>query len=100
MTPALDAMPIPGSPVVPGHRQTIAVWNQIHRFSPEETARLESVLKDYPPADVARELDEELRCVLAARKLAEMPPLTKEIVDRARAAFESGRVPFVPQDVD
>jgi hypothetical protein len=39
-------------------------------------------------------------CLLAARRLAAMPELTREIVDRARAAFENGLTPYVVQDVD
>lgn len=27
-------------------------------------------------------------------------PLTRDVVDKARAAFASGRLPFVPQDMD
>lgn len=100
MSSILDALPAQGSPTVPSHLQTIGNWSQAHRLTATEIDRLKSVLTDYPASEVESELSEELRCILAARVLAEMPPLACEDVDRARAAFESGRVPFVPQDVD
>lgn len=65
----------------------------------EEIDRLKAVMIDYPLVDIANELSEEFRCIIAARKLAAIPKLTTETVDRARLAFESGRIPFVRQDV-
>jgi hypothetical protein len=64
-------------------------------LTPDEIVRLVQVLWDSEPAEQKRELHEELRCILAARDLATKPPLTNEVVDKARAAFASGRVPFV-----
>ncbi len=78
----------------------IADWTALHVLTAEEVARLESVLVDYPPDDVAAELDEELRCIFGARKLAERPELSRADIARARDAFRSGRTPFTPQDVD
>lgn len=57
-------------------------------------------LADYHPKDVEVELAEELRCIVAARKLAMMPKLTAADADKARLAFESGLLPFVRQVVD
>ena len=70
-----------------------------HDLKPDEIVRLLQVLWDYEPAEQKQELEEELRCILAARELADRPNLTNEVVDRARIAFESGRVPFVRQDM-
>ena len=78
----------------------IADWTALHLLTAEEVARLESVLVDYPPDEVAGELDEELRCIFGARKLATMPELSRADIARARDAFRSGRTPFKPQDVD
>ncbi len=71
-----------------------------HDLNADEIVRLLQVLWDYEPAAQQQELQEELRCILAARELAIKPNLTNEFVDRAREAFTSGRVPFVPQDMD
>ena len=78
----------------------IADWTSEYGLTAEEVARLESVLSDYPADEVASELDEELRCVFGARKLATMPELTWEEIEDARRAFASGRTGFTPQDVD
>jgi hypothetical protein len=83
-----------------GYNARIANWSIRHDLTPDEILRLKAVLTDYPPDTTASELLEELRCILAARKLATMPELTTADVDRARFAFESGLVPFVRQDVD
>ena len=69
-------------------------------LTPDEIVRLLQVLWDYDPAVQKQELQEELRCILAARELAAKPKLTNEMVDKARAAFAFGRTPFVPQDMD
>lgn len=71
-----------------------------YNLTPREVIRLRVVLADYDPVDHAAELAEEVRCIMAARKLAAMPELTAEAVDRAREAVEAGRTSFVPQDVD
>lgn len=71
-----------------------------HDLTPDEIVRLIQVLWDYKPAVQKQELEEELRCILAARELAKKPALTNETVDKAREAYTSGRVPFVPQDMD
>jgi putative addiction module component (TIGR02574 family) len=71
-----------------------------HDLNSDEIVRLVRVLWDYPPEAQQAELQEELRCVLAARDLAKRPKLTNETVDKAREAFASGRVPFVPQEMD
>ena len=78
----------------------IADWTTLHILTAEEVARLESVLVDYPPDEVAAELDEELRCIFGARRLAERPELSRADIARAREAFRSGRTPFTPQNVD
>ena len=78
----------------------IADWTALHGLTAEEVARLESVLVDYPPDEVAAELDEELRCIFGARKLAAMPKMSTEEFLAAGRAFESGRTPFKVQDVD
>ncbi len=82
------------------YQNRIADWTSIHKLTADEVARLESVLVDYSPDEVAAELDEELRCVFGARKLATMPELTTEDYLAAAQAFESGRTPFKAQDVD
>jgi hypothetical protein len=71
-----------------------------HSLTAAEIERLRSALRDYPPFDSERELEEELRCILAARELAGKPELTNEQVDRAKEAFKSGKAPFVQQDMD
>ena len=78
----------------------IADWTALHALTADEVARLESVLSDYPTAEIDAELDEELRCIFNARKLATMPELSRADIARARDAFRSGRTPFTPQDVD
>lgn len=88
--------PVPG--VAPGTR--IADWTAQHGLTADEVARLEAVLVDYPPDGVAAELEEELRCVFGARKLATMTQLTTEDFLAAGQAFDSGRTPFKAQDVD
>jgi putative addiction module component (TIGR02574 family) len=91
--------------------QAAILWEQIeaealarmiltHNLNPDEIVRLLQVLWDYEPAVQKQELQEELRCILAARELATKPKLTNETVDKAREAFASGRVPFVQQDMD
>ncbi|MCI0702408.1 MAG: hypothetical protein L0241_15100 [Planctomycetia bacterium] len=80
--------------------ELIVGWVHIHGLDISERVRLLQVLWDYEPAVQKQELQEELRCILAARELATKPPLTNEMVDKAREAFASGRVPFVPQDMD
>jgi putative addiction module component (TIGR02574 family) len=79
---------------------TLAELVRTHDLTPDEIMRLIQVLWDYEPAVQKQELREELRCILAARELAKTPALTNETVDKAREAFTSGRVPFVPQDMD
>jgi len=92
---------VPTTPLaVDGHATQIAQWSASHNLTEAEVARLNTVLVDYAPDEVAAELGEELRCILAARKLATMPELTAAEIERARTAFESGQTPFVPQDVD
>ena len=71
-----------------------------HELNSDEIVRLVRVLWDYEPAEQKRDLHEELRCILAARELAAKPPLTNEAVDKAHTAFVSGRVLFVPQEMD
>jgi hypothetical protein len=78
----------------------ITLWSTTYKLTTDEIARLNSVLVAYAPDEVAAELNEELRCIIAARKLAIMPDLTAIEIERARAAFESGQTPFVPQDAD
>ena len=80
--------------------EQISHWSSIYDLTAVEIERLKAVLVDYPLDSIASEMDEELRCILAARKLSELPELTHDEVDRARKAFESGLIPFVPQDVD
>ena len=80
--------------------QRIGHWVSVYALEEAEEKQLRAVLTDYPVGDIAKELTEELRCILASRKLATMPELTAETVDGARLAFESGRIPFVRQDVD
>jgi putative addiction module component (TIGR02574 family) len=71
-----------------------------HDLTTDEIVRLIQVLWDYEPAAQKQELQEELRCILAARELAKKPALTNETVDKAREAFTLGRVPFISQDMD
>ena len=78
----------------------IADWTALHGLTADEVARLESVLVDYPSEEVAPELDEELRCIFGARKLAMMPELSRADIARVQDAVRSGRTPFKPQDVD
>ena len=78
----------------------IADWTAIHSLTADEVARLESVLSDYLTAEIDAELEEELRCVLAARRLATRPKMTTEEFLAAGRAFESGLTPFTVQDVD
>lgn len=80
--------------------EQISHWSSIYNLTPVEIERLKAVLVDYPPDSFATEMEEELRCIMAARKLAVVPALTQAEVDRARKAFESGSMPFVRQDVD
>lgn len=82
------------------HVHRIGEWADRHKLNEEEMGRLQAVLTDYPAEDIAEELATELRCIIAERRLAVMPELTTETVDRARDAFESGRIPFVRQAVD
>lgn len=88
------------TPRPPSYVQRIGNYAAMYNLTVEETERLRSVLNDYPPADVENELGQELRCIMAARKLAATPQLTSNDMQSARAAFASGRVPFVAQDVD
>ena len=81
-------------------RSRIADWTSIHKLTADEEARLEAVLVDYPPDEVAAELEEELRCVFGARKLATMPHMSTEDFLAAARAFDTGRTPFKAQDVD
>jgi hypothetical protein len=78
----------------------IADWTALHSLTSEEVTRLESVLTDYPPEEIAAELDEELRCIFGARKLAGMPKMSTEDFVAAGRAFKSGLTPFALQDVD
>ncbi len=83
-----------------GHIQRIGLWGGRHDLTEDETERLKTVLTDYPEPSISIELEEELRCILADRKLARMPKLTAADADKARHAFESGLLPFVRQVVD
>lgn len=80
--------------------QGVNMPHEVYDLTAEESQRLRSVFIDYCPADVDNELREELRCIMAARKLAATPQLTAEDMRAAREAFASGRVAFVVQDVD
>jgi hypothetical protein len=82
------------------HITRIAQWARAYSLTATEVARLKQVLADYSPDEQEAELAEELRCVIAARKLAVRQPLTNTQIDRARVAFESGRTAFVPQSVE
>jgi putative addiction module component (TIGR02574 family) len=87
-------------PVGRGEAEVLARMIRTNDLNSDEIVRLLQVLWDYEPAVQKQELEEELRCILAARELATKPKLTTETVDRAREAFSSGRVPFVQQDMD
>lgn len=100
MTSALSPYTSIDPPRTPSYVQRIGNYTAMYSLTAGETDQLRSVLTDYPAEDVERELAEELRCIMAARRLATMPEMTNETVDRARRAFESGAVPFVRQDVD
>jgi hypothetical protein len=82
------------------HISQIARWTETYKLTLDEVYRLKAVLVDYPPAECDGELVEELRCIMAARKLSTMPELTAEEVDRAKFAFETGLMPFIRQQVD
>ena len=78
----------------------IADWTSEYGLTADEVARLESVLSDYPADEVASELEEELRCVFGARKLATMPEMSTEDFLAVGRRFKAGLTPFTPQDVD
>jgi len=85
---------------VNSHKVTIAKWCLSHSLTSDELDRLNSVPVDYPPDEIETEMLEELRCILADRKLATMPELTKNQIELAKFAFDTGLIPVVRQDVD
>lgn len=99
-TDSTAGAPEAASPPEESVHARIARWAVAYKLTAAEIDRLNTVREDYPAVEVDAELLEELRCVLAARELAATPELTPDQVTRARAAFESGRTPFVAQDVD
>lgn len=101
MTPVLGLSTIVNPPPQTGtFAQRVGHYAVMYALTADETNRLKAVVTDYPLCDVASELKEELRCIMAARKLAATPQLTADKMQRARAAFEGRRVSFVVQDVD
>ena len=100
MTSTCDVLEVSVAPRSNSHMQRIGEWAALYDLNEEETDQLRLVLTDYPPQDVSAELAEELRCIIAARKLAMIPELDAADLERIQEAFDSGRIHYAPQDVD
>lgn len=76
---------------------TIESYTQTHSLSVSEVRRLHEALAVWPPGEFERGLREELADILAARELAQLPPLTHEDCVRFRAFVNENR-PFPSPD--